>query len=340
MERRIDFKRSGEIDTVLRRAIRPDGPGLAIAVIKDGAVAHLAGYGLANLDTRAAVNPQTIFHMASCAKPITGIGIVILKEAGGLGYDDHIGRHIPELAVFPPGVTIRRLLHHLAGVLEYYDDEEARSVMWQLSDHPGNADVVRLYQRLRNRMSGTAGRFAYCNAGYDLLGCVIERISGQSYRQFFQERVFAPLGMRDTFSLPESRRLSERNCAVPYTYDNGGFTQNEIDPLDGLCGSASIYSTVADLCGFDAALAAHTLISPAGMREVLTSGVDDHGNPTGYGFGWGVQDGVAEHSGSYSGFESYIRRDQDGGLSVYVLSNGGRADDAEAAVRTAAATYA
>lgn len=331
---------SDELDAILRRAIRPDGPGLALAVIKDGEVAHLAGYGLGNLDTGVPVTPTTLFHMASCAKPITGLGIVMLKEAAKLGYDDHIGTHIPELAVFPPGVTIRRLLHHLAGVCEYYDDEEARNVMWQLSDHPGNADVIRLYQRLRNRMSGTAGRFEYCNAGYDLLGCVIERVSGQSYRQFFQERVFAPLGMRDTFSLPEGRRLADRNCAVPYAYDNGEFTQNEIDPLDGLCGSASLYSTVADLCRFDAALAAHTLISPAGMRDVLTSGVDDGGSPTGYGFGWGIQDTCAQHSGSYSGFESYIYRDHDGGLSVYVLSNGGRADAAEAAVETAARTYA
>ena len=62
-----------------------------------------------------------------------------------------------------------------------------------------------------------------------------------------------PLGMRDTFSLPERRRLADRNCAVPYTSENGEITQNEVDPLDELCGAASIYSTAADLCRYEAA---------------------------------------------------------------------------------------
>ena len=87
-------------------------------------------------------------------------------------------------------------------------------------------------------------------------------------------------------------------------------------------------------------MASHTLISPAGMGEALTSGVDDRGDTTGYGFGWGLHETCAEHSGSYIGFESYIRREYDGRLSIYVLANGGRADAAEAAVRTAAAAYA
>ena len=77
----MDLKRSDELDAILRRAIRPNGPGLALAVIKDGEVAHLAGYGLGNLDTGVPVTPTTLFHMASCAKPITGLGIVMLKEA-------------------------------------------------------------------------------------------------------------------------------------------------------------------------------------------------------------------------------------------------------------------
>jgi CubicO group peptidase (beta-lactamase class C family) len=324
MERRVDPKRSAAIDRIVGQKVAPAAPGLALAVIKNGETVHLAGYGLASLTTGTPITPGTQFHMASCGKQFTGLGIMMLKEAGALGYDDYIGRHIPELAACREGVTIRRLLHHVSGVYNFYNKPLERKLL-ALSPHPSNAHLVRLYATLGCSMSTTVGRFSYNNAGYDLLGCVIERVSGQSYGEFFRSRVFAPLGMAHTFSQPAEARLAGRRCATGYEKKNGRHIAQSEHRLDGICGSGSIYSTAADLCRYDAALATNRLVSAATMRTALTSGVRHNGTPIHYGFGWELDmtSGArfAEHGGEWNGFVSLLRRYRDRRLSIYVLAN-------------------
>jgi CubicO group peptidase (beta-lactamase class C family) len=334
MEIRNDAARSGRLDALVGRRLR--GTGLAIAVVKDRVPVHVAGYGLAHRGARRAVTPRTRFHLASCGKQLTALGIMMLGEAGKLRYDDHIGVHVPELAGFPPGVTIRRLLHHLAGVHDYYDDPHSLRVLRALSRAPCNEDVIRLYRQLACPMTRKAGEDSYNNAGYDLLGCVIERVCGQSYRAFFHARVFAPLGMTDSFSLPDQRRLASARCAIGYESQRNGYRTAGASWLDGICGAGSFYSSVSDLCRYEDALAASRLVSPAGMREALTSAVDRRRKRTGYGFGWRVERTRMSHSGGWAGFESFIIRARNRPLSVYVLGNGERPDPegiAQAAMR-------
>ena len=318
MQRRRDRDTAGAIDRIVRRHVGARGPGLALAVIRDGGVVHLAGYGLANVAKRTTVTPRTQFHIASCGKQFTGVGIMMLKQAGKLRCDDHIGRHIPELSGFPTSVTIRNLLHHLSGVHDFYNDHDGERRLLALSPHPTNDDVIRLYAVLGWPM-GKPGIFAYSNSGYDLLGCVIERVSGRSYREFFARRVFGPLGMRDTFSLPA--RLGGARIATGYDKERGRLTAQSGSPLDGICGAGSFYSTAADLCGYEAALVSNRLVTAATMREAFKSGIDRRRKPTGYGFGWDLAGDFVEHSGGWTGFGSHIRRYRDGRLSIYALSN-------------------
>ena len=316
MKTRID--QSAAIDRIVRRHVRAGGPGLALAVIADRQAVHLAGYGLANAKTRAPVTPRTQFHIASCGKQFTGLGIMMLKQAGRLHTGDHVGRHIPELSGFPKAVTIRNLLHHLSGVHDFYEDDDGERKLLALSSHPTNEDVITLYAVLGWPM-GKPGTFAYSNSGYDLLGCVIERVSGQSYRDFFATRVFGPLGMRDTFSLPA--KLNGARVATGYEREHGRATAQSGSPLDGICGAGSFYSTAADLCRYEAALASNRPVTAATMREAFKSGVDRRRKPTNYGFGWDISDDFLEHSGGWTGFGSHIRRYRDGRLSIYALSN-------------------
>jgi CubicO group peptidase (beta-lactamase class C family) len=316
MKRRID--QSAAIDRTVRRHVGAGAPGLALAVIRDGEVVHLAGYGLADAAKRTPVTPRTQFHLASCGKQFTGLGIMLLKQAGRLRYDDHIGRHIPELSGFPEAVTIRSLLHHLSGVHDLYEDDDGERKLLALSPHPVNEDVITLYAVL-GWPTGNPGVFAYSNSGYDLLGCVIERVSGQSYRDFFAKRVFGPLGVHDTFSLPA--KLTGARIATGYEKERGRLAAQSGSPLDGICGSGSFYATAADLCGYEAALASNRLVTAATMREALESGIDRRRKPTGYGFGWGLSDDFIEHSGGWTGFGSHIRRYRDGRFSIYALSN-------------------
>jgi CubicO group peptidase (beta-lactamase class C family) len=337
METRVDAGLSVKIDRIVARRTAPV-PGLAIVVIKNGRIVHLAGYGSADLETATPITPQTQFHMASCGKQFTALGIMLLKDGGKLGFDDHIGKHIPELAGYPAGVTIRRLLHHLSGIADLYDTRLERKLL-ALARHPTNRHVVKLYAELGCPMGRTAGRFSYSNTGYDLLGAVIERVAGDSYRDFMRARLFAPLEMTDTFSLPAAARLARRQCAIGYEKKRSSFVAQGEHALDGICGSGSIYSTVADLCRYDAALSSGRLVAEATWRAALQSGERTDGTPTGYGFGWSVTPEFIEHSGGWTGFSSHIRRYRRRRLSIYVLSNSAAMDPKRTVVSAARAFW-
>ena len=189
--------------------------------------------------------------------------------------------------------------------------------------------MIRTYVDLGCPMAEDGSRpgdeFCYSNSGYDLLGAVIERVSGQSYHDFFQIRVFDRVGMKDTFSVPD-RRIGDRRCATGYFRDDrGAYVEHGGTGFDEVVGSGSFYTTVSDLCLYDRALATNSLLSEAGMRQIFTSGRTNDGTPTNYGFGWyvGTDQGVrfAEHEGEWNGCYSYICRFLDRPLSIFLLSN-------------------
>jgi CubicO group peptidase (beta-lactamase class C family) len=327
-EVRLDEDASEQIDDYLAEQIEEGGPGLALAVVESGSVVHAAGYGMADIDDERPIVPDTIFHLASCGKQFTGLGILMLAEAGKLRLDDPIGQYLAPLAAYGPRATIRRLLNHTSGMRDFYDDAGVDEVLAR-SARPTNADVIGMCAELRCPMAehGVApgDKFVYSNSGYDLLGAVIERVSGESYHDFFQRRVFDPLGMKDTFSVPD-RRESDSRCAIGYGLDEedrvlvqGG------SEFDALVGSGSFYTTVGDLCLYDRALNANRLVSAASLREAFTSGRTNDGRPTNYGFGWyfGEYQGMpfADHEGAWIGFRSYICRYLERPLSMFVLSN-------------------
>jgi CubicO group peptidase (beta-lactamase class C family) len=331
------------IDQYIAGKIRTDGPGLALAVVKDGIAIHAAGYGLAKRRGDA-ITPDTMFHLASCGKQFTGLGIAMLAADRKLALDDPVARYIPSLAAFGPGVTIRRLLHHTSGIRDLYDDEGAREVLARCT-RATNADMIRTYADLGCPMAadgtGPGDTFSYSNSGYELLGAVIERVSGQVYRDFFQARVFDRLEMKDSFSVPD-RRVHDPRCATGYFRGDGGaLVEDTGTAFDEVVGSGSFYTTVSDLCRYDRALATHALTDEDGMRQILTSGRTSDGSPTNYGFGWflGIEQGMrfADHEGTWNGYYSYICRCLDRPLSVFLLSNHPELDLIEVANKTLAA---
>jgi D-alanyl-D-alanine carboxypeptidase len=324
---RTETTPSARIDGYVASKIRTDGPGLALTVVKAGAVVHAAGYGLA--DRRGPpITPDTIFHLASCGKQFTGLGIAMLAEEGKLHLDDPVAKHLPLLAAFGPLVTLRRLLHHASGIRDLYDEDGVEEVLARC-ERATNADIIRTYVDLGCPMAEDGIRpgdeFYYSNSGYDLLGAVIERVSGQSYHDFFQIRVFDRVGMKETFSVPD-RRIGNRRCATGYVRNNrGAYFEHGGTGFDEVVGSGSFYTTVSDLCLYDRALAMNSLLSVAGMQQIFTGGRTNDGAPAAYGFGWYLRTdrGVrfAEHEGEWNGFYSYICRFLDRSFSIFLLSN-------------------
>jgi len=325
---RADAQRSAEIDNYVLGQVRSGGPGLSLAVVSGGNVVHSVGYGLANLDAKSPNTPDTIFHLASCGKQFTGLGIMMLAEEGKLHIDDAVGKHLPPLARYGPRMTLRHLLNHTSGIRDFYDEAGMEEVLGR-TERPANDDIIRIYAELGCPMAEDGLRpgdkFEYSNSGYDLLGAVIEHVSGQSYHDFFQRRVFDRLGMKDTFSTPDGR-VRDPRCATGYQSGSWGrFASPGESEFDNLVGSGSFYTTTIDLCAYDKALATNSLVREASMHEALTSGRTNDGAPTNYGFGWmfGTYEGMrfAEHEGEWIGYYSYIGRCLDRSFSIFALSN-------------------
>src|ERR1043166_8512587 len=177
-EVRVDEECSAQIDDYLAGQIEESGPGLALAVVETESVVHAAGYGLADIRNERPIVPETILHLASCGKQLTGLGILMLAEAGKLRPDDPIGRYLAPLAGFGPRVTIRRLLQHTSGIRDFYDDAGVDEVLARV-ERPSNADVIRLCAELGCPMADDGNKpgesFAYSNTGYDMLGEALAR---------------------------------------------------------------------------------------------------------------------------------------------------------------------
>ena len=310
---------SSEVDALM--AGYADMPGGAVAVIQDGEIVHQNGYGLADVDGGTPITTESVFHLGSVGKQFTAMGIMMLKERGLLDYDEPIGTYLPELEWMGEGVTVRRLLHHTSGIMGYDDSAEVYDALIESADQPTNDDLLNVMAEYGDMLTDPGEEYSYNNTGYDLLGVLIERLSGQSYASFMEENIFSPLGMDNTFALPNDERLNGENVTESYSTD-GAY---EPDPLDRISGSGSIYSTLGDMYLYDQALYTNELVSQETLAEAFVSGVLNNGEETAYGFAYDLGDYAGEtyvgHSGAWLGFESYYLRFPERNFSVVVLLN-------------------
>lgn len=316
---------STQVDALIAETnITVTGPGGAVMVIQDGNILHQKGYGLANVETNEPIMPGTNFHLGSVGKQFTALGVMILEQKGQLDYDDSIGAYFPELTWMGEGVTIRRLLHHTSGIPDYDENEDLYEALMAISEQPTNADVIAALSAQTDLLYEPGSEYLYSNTGYDVLGALIENISGQTYSDFMERTIFSKLGMQDTFAVPNPVRLNALNVSQSYM-DEGGAYAYEPDPLDALNGSGSIYSNLTDFFLYDQALYNDEILPQEALAEAFVPATLSDGNSTGYGFAWDVGDhkGVTyhAHSGAWLGFVSYYVRFPEKRLSVVLLLN-------------------
>ncbi|MFN8381565.1 MAG: serine hydrolase domain-containing protein [Anaerolineales bacterium] len=314
-----------QVDSLMASTFTSDAPGGAVMVIQDGEIVFQNGYGLADVENEKLITVDSVFHLGSVGKQFTAMGIMMLVERGLVDYDEPIGNYLPELAWAGDEVTVRRLLHHTSGLLGYDDSDEIYDALVASADLPTNDDLLNVLAAVGDFQSDPGEEYSYSNTGYDILGALIERISGQTYSAFMSDNIFTPLAMKHTFAMPNSQRLNGKNVAASYYFENGRPVEYEPDPLDMLSGSGSIYSTVGDMFLFDQALYTDELVSQKTLADAFVSGVLNNGEKTNYGFALDLGEYAGEsyvgHSGAWLGFESYYLRFPKRNFSVVILLN-------------------
>lgn len=323
------------VDRIFSDLDEEGSPGAAVIVVRDGKVLFQSAYGEADLRTGEPVTTGTVFHLASVGKQMTAVAILQLAERGKLKLDDPVARHLPELKGWAEKVTIRHLLLHTGGLPDTYDALEERG------GTPGNASALKLLARWKRLDFAPGTRQDYSNTGYDVLGSLIERVSGQSFDAYMQQHVFGPAGMKDTFAWDEARRARSRH-ARGYDWDEDRWVLDDESPLNRLHGSGSVSSTVEDMARYDKALFGGKLVGEASLAEMFKPGRLANGQAIPYGFGWEIdrdeESGLLYegHSGAWMGFGSYYLHYPDKKLSVIVLANSSETDTEDLAFATAA----
>ena len=182
-----------KMDEIFTAYNHSKGPGCAVAIIKNGQVLFKKGYGIANLEYDIPVSTATIFDVASVSKQFTGLAISILVQDGKLNLDEDIKRYLPDIPNYGQKVTVRQLLHHTSGIRDCFDALVVAG--WRWNDVFSFQDVMKMvkYQKELNFKPGT--QFSYCNTEYNLLQAIVEKVSGKTYPEWTDERIFKPLGM-------------------------------------------------------------------------------------------------------------------------------------------------
>jgi CubicO group peptidase (beta-lactamase class C family) len=294
-----------------------DVPGASLLVIKDGKPLLRRGYGLANLETHEAATPATNYRLASVTKQFTAAAILLLAERGTLRLDDHVRRWIPELPAAHEAITIRQLLSHGGGLIDY-EDLMPGNLTEQISD----ADVLRMLASEPRSYFAPGTSYRYSNGGYVLLGLIVERASKQSLPDFLARNIFQPLGMTHTL-LYVLGGPDVTHRAYGYSEENGHWIRTDQSPTSATRGDGGIYSSIDDMAKWDAALYDHRLLSDASRKLAFSAqnAVRDEPDVDAYGFGWRIHGDVLWHSGESMGFRNVIIRWPKQHLTVVLLSN-------------------
>jgi len=291
-------------------------PGAALLVLKDGQPVVARGFGLANLEDSIAVTAQTNFRLASITKQFTAASILLLAEDGKLGLDDPVKRWLPSLPKAADAITLRQLLSHTSGLIDYEDVMPA-DVKGQLHD----IDVLHILEGQDRTYFAPGSSYRYSNSGYSLLALIVGKASGQDFASFLRQRIFLPLGMKNTVALEEGRS-SVVNRAYGYSETDGRWERTDQSSTSAVLGDGGIYSSIDDLARWDAALYDERLLKAASLKLAFSPATrTDEPHVPYYGFGWRIDGDTLWHSGESIGFRNVILRFPKEKLTVLLLSN-------------------
>ncbi len=305
---------SAQIDALMR-SYQGAVPGASVLVVRDGVPIFRRSFGFANLEARVPATPATNYRLASMTKQFTAASILLLAEDGRLTLDDPVRKWLPSLPAAANDVTLKHLLTHTAGLIDY-EDLMAEGTTQQLHD----ADVLHLLEAENRTYFAPGTEYRYSNSGYSLLALIVGRCSGKDFATFLRERIFAPLHMQNTVAF-EAGVSTVANRAYGYSLVNNSWTRTDQSLTSAVLGDGGIYSSIDDLAKWDAALYDNRLLRQESLRSAFAPATKTDDPAVEYGFGWRITGESLWHSGETMGFRNVIVRFPAHRLSVVVLTN-------------------
>jgi CubicO group peptidase (beta-lactamase class C family) len=313
------------LDAVARRAIAEQRVvGASVIVVQRGNVLLHKGYGYAELGLEVATRPETAYHVVGPMLPFTGIAVMQLVERGKLSLDDDIAKYVPELPMQGHRVTIRQLLNHTSGIVDYHylgDPIESTSRQPKALD-----EVLALYAG-KKWVNEPGKKWDWSISGFQLLVTMVERITGESFASYAQRNLFAPAGVGATTYCDD--RSLVHGLAHAYHYLEAGYAP-AYENAAAYNADLRFCSTVADLYQLWKAISDKHLVEPQTFAQMTTAEgaavhmtAKDPQASYGFAISLGHEDdhrAIGQH-GSLMGYSGSLYDYPDDGLTIVVLSN-------------------
>ncbi|WP_236975955.1 serine hydrolase [Membranihabitans maritimus] len=327
---------SEKFDRLLEMQFSPEGPGATALVSQNGKIIYQRALGKANLEHNVPMENDMIFEIGSITKQFTAVAILMLMEEGKLSLQDDIKKYIMDYPVQGYNITIHHLLTHTSGIKSYTSIKKFNPNFWRLDHTP--EEIIDSFKN--EPMDFEPGEeYRYNNSGYILLGHIIEKISGISYEEFIETRIFAPLGMNHSRYGKMSEIVSGR--ANGY-HKQDTFINAEYLSLTVPYAAGSVLSTAKDLHLWNSAITNNELISQSTKELAFTNYKTNNGENINYGYGWTINEingsNTIEHGGGIFGFLSNSIYLPEENIYVAVFSNCDCSSPVEVSTRMAAIT--
>jgi CubicO group peptidase (beta-lactamase class C family) len=310
-----------KVDKLFSQWDKPDSPGCALGVIKDGKFVYKRGYGSANLDYNVPLSSESVFYIASTSKQFTAASILLLVRRGVISLDDDIRKYFPELPRYEAQITVNHLVHHTSGVRDYL---ELMGMAGRKMDDPfGNEEAVEWIVRQKGLNFKPGEKFLYSNSNYVLMAEIVRRASGKSLREFADENIFRPLGMANTH-FNDDRAAIVKNRVVSYASIDGGRLRQFIKTIEAM-GDGNLLTSVEDLAKWDQNFYDNKVGGEGFSQQLLTRTKLNNGEEISYAFG--LDDGeykglkTVAHGGGFMGFRTEMIRFPEQRFTVICLCN-------------------
>jgi D-alanyl-D-alanine carboxypeptidase len=307
------------VDSIVNTAMQKQRlVGLSVVLMRGGRMELVKSYGLASLQPHVAVDTGTRFSIGSVTKQFVASLALLLQEDGRLDVHDTLSKWYPKLSGARE-ITLLDLMNHVSGYRDYYpldyvDREMAR---------PTTAEHILDEYATMPLDFDPGTRWSYSNTGYTILGRVLERVGGKPLGTLLEERIFRPLGLKQTVYAPIPPKEHHANGYVSWALGDMELAQLEGDGWTGAAGA--IWSTASDLARWDLALMHPGFLAPESRKILFGERVLRDGIPTGYAAGLSVSQSegrtIYAHGGATSGFSAMNVFIPDDTAAVAVFSN-------------------
>ena len=303
-----------------------------IIIAKNGKVKFEKGFGYADKENKSEITRETQFNLSSTSKLFTGTAMAKLIQKGLVSEKDTIGKFIPSLE-YGSKVTIYHLLTHSSGLSNFYDNPKA-----SYNGVNSCKDLVKYVYDQKLRFPPGDSVF-YSTTGMILLGAVIEKVSGLSYKDYLYQNFFIPLGMKNTsfvnYGYVQDKSVSGNSYAKGYIKNSEGRVQLRVkqstDSAFVPLSAGGIWSSAGDLLLFERAIFGGKILNKAYLDSMLSPKVNTGWGDSYFGYIWininnSKSSHAVGHAGNASGHHNTFYRYTKNNTSIILLTNYGFVD--------------